>query len=62
MKGGEIMEGIMNWVVELNKTNHVGFGILTVVTMAGLGGTIAAVAELFFKALGIKNDKIEIHH
>lgn len=56
------MEGIMNWVVELNKNNHVGFGILTVVTMAGLGGLIAGVAELFFKALGIKNDKIEIHH
>lgn len=56
------MEGIMNWVVELNKTNHFGFAVLTVVTMAGLGGLIAGVAELFFKALGIKNDKIEIHH
>ena len=56
------MEGIMTWVVELNKTNHFGFGILTVVTMAGLGGLIAGVAELFFKALGIKNDKIEIQH
>lgn len=56
------MEGIMNWIVELNKTNHFGFGILTVVTMAGLGGLIACVAELLFMALGIKNDKIEIHH
>ena len=56
------MEGAMNWVVELNKTNHFGFGVLTVVTMAGLGLTIAMIAELFFKALGIKNDKIEIQH
>ena len=56
------MEGLMTWVVELNKTNHVGFGILTVVTMAGMGGLIAAIAELFFMALGIKNDKIEIQH
>lgn len=56
------MDGIMNWVVELNKTNHLGFGLLTVVTMAGIGGAIAFTAELFFKALGIKNDKIEIHH
>jgi len=56
------MEGIMNWVVELNKTNHFGFGLLTVATMAALGLLIATVAELFFKALGIKNDKIEIHH
>lgn len=56
------MEGIMNWVVALNKNNHIGFGILTVVTMAGVGGLIAIIAELFFKAIGIKNDKIEIHH
>ena len=56
------MEGLMTWVVELNKTNHVGFGILTVVTMAGMGGLIAVIAELFFMALGIKNDKIEIQH
>lgn len=52
----------MNWVVQLNQNNHVGFGLLTVATMAGLGLLIATVAELFFKALGIKNDKIEIHH
>ena len=56
------MDGIINWAVELNRTNHFGFGLLTVATMAGLGLAIATVAELFFKALGIKNDKIEIHH
>ncbi len=52
----------MNWVVELNKNNHVGFGILTVVTMAGIGGIIAVLADLFFTALGIRTDKIEIQH
>ena len=56
------MESIMQWVVELNKTNHMGFGILTVATMAGIGIIIAVIAELFFKALGIKSDKIEIQH
>lgn len=56
------MEGLMNWILELNKTNHVGFGLLTVVTMSGIGLVIAGLAELFFKALGIKNEKIEIHH
>lgn len=56
------MEGILSWVVELNKTNHVGFGLLTVATMAGIGIFIAIIAELFFKALGIKSDKIEIQH
>jgi hypothetical protein len=56
------MENLMNWVIELNKTNHTGFGILTVMTMAGIGIIIAIIAELFFKALGIKSDKIEIQH
>ncbi len=56
------MDAIINWIVELNKNNHVGFGILTVATMAGIGGFIAVVAELVFNALGIRTDKIEIQH
>ncbi|MBF0336368.1 MAG: hypothetical protein HQL05_00915 [Nitrospirae bacterium] len=56
------MENIINWAVELNKSNHVGFAILTVVTMAGIGALIGAGIEVFFKALGIKYNKIEIHH
>ncbi len=56
------MQAIIQWVVELNQANHVGFGILTVATMAGLGGLIAVVAEAFFKGLGIRSDKIEIRH
>lgn len=56
------MEGILQWVVELNETNHVGFAVLTVVTMAGIGVAIAAVAEVIFKALGVKSDKIEVQH
>lgn len=56
------MENILNWVTELNKTNNVGFAIVTVLTMAGIGIVIAVIAELCFKALGIKTDKIEIQH
>ncbi|KJU87501.1 hypothetical protein MBAV_000315 [Candidatus Magnetobacterium bavaricum] len=56
------MESIINWVVELNRSNHVGFAIVTVLMMAGLGAFIGAGIELFFKALGIKYNKIEIHH
>ncbi|MBI5408989.1 MAG: hypothetical protein HZA14_06455 [Nitrospirae bacterium] len=56
------MENFASWVAELNKTNHIGFGLLTIGTMAGIGITIAFLAEMIFKALGIKNDKIEIHH
>lgn len=56
------MENIMKWVAELNKTSHVAFAFLTISTMAGIGICIAFLAEMFFKVLGIKNDKIEIHH
>jgi hypothetical protein len=56
------MEGIINWVVELNKSNHSGFAILTVATMAVVGIFIAVLAELVFKGLGIKTEKIEIKH
>ena len=56
------METFMNWAAELNKTNHVAFGLIVMGTMVGIGVLMAFLAEMFFKALGIKNDKIEIHH
>lgn len=56
------MEELMKWLVELNQNNHVGFAILTVVTMAGLGASIGGVIETFFKMIGIGSEKIEIHH
>lgn len=56
------MEAFVDWMVELNRSNHVGFGILTVALMAGIGGVIAVLADLVFTALGIRSDKIEIQH
>ncbi len=56
------METIWQWLVELNKTDHFGFGMLTVVTMSGLGVIIAATIEILFKFLGVKGKRIEIHH
>ena len=56
------MEGINQWLVELNKNSHVWFGIVTVITMSGLGVIIAATIEVFFKFLGVKGERIEIHH
>ncbi len=56
------MEGINQWLVELNKNNHVLFGLVTVVTMSGLGVLIAFVIEIFFKIAGVKGNRIEIHH
>jgi len=56
------MEGINQWLVELNKNSHVWFGVVTVATMSGLGVLIAVVIELLFKLFGIKGERIEIHH
>ncbi|MEO5361311.1 MAG: hypothetical protein H7843_12845 [Nitrospirota bacterium] len=61
-KGGDTMENLFAWITELNKTDHTAFAILTVVTMSGIGLVIGSTIELFFKVLGIKTNKIEIHH
>ena len=56
------MEGINQWLVELNKNSHIWFGVVIVITMSGLGVIIAATIEVLFKFLGIKGERIEIHH
>ena len=56
------MNGINQWLVELNKNSHIWFGVVTVITMSGLGVIIAATIEVLFKFLGVKGERIEIHH
>lgn len=56
------MEQLGNWIVELNRSHHTGFAILTVLTMVGLGGGIAGVIELFFALIGVRADKPGIRH
>ena len=56
------MEAIGPWLAELNKNSHLWFGVITVVTMSGLGVIIAATIEVLFKVLGVKGERIEIHH
>ena len=56
------MENFGHWLVALNKTNHIGFGMFTVFVMSGMGVLIAAVIEVLFKFLGVKGERIEIHH
>lgn len=56
------MESINQWLVDLNKSNHIWFGIVTVITMTGMGVLIAVVVEVLFKLLGVKGKRIEIHH
>ncbi len=56
------MENIGQWLAELNKNSHIWFGAVTVITMSGLGVLIAATIEILFKFLGVKGERIEIHH
>jgi hypothetical protein len=56
------MESIDAWLVELNKNSHIWYGVVTVVTMSGLGVVIATIIEVMFKIIGIKGERIETHH
>ncbi len=57
-----MMDAINMWLVDLNKNSPFWFGIVTVLTMSGVGVLIAIVTELIFKIFGIKGERIEIHH
>ena len=57
-----LMGGLNQWLVEINKNNHVLFAVVTVITMSGMGVIIAATIEFLFKLLGIKGERIEIQH
>jgi len=56
------MEGINQWLIDLNKNSPVWFGIVTVLTMSGIGIIIAAATEIFFKIFGVKGERIDIQH
>ena len=56
------MENINQWLVDLNKNHHVWFGVITVITMTGMGVLIAVVVEVGLKIMGVKGKRIEIHH
>ncbi|MBF0541500.1 MAG: hypothetical protein HQK91_08645 [Nitrospirae bacterium] len=56
------MGELINWMVALNNTNHVGFGLLTVGIMSGLGVVIGLSMEMVFKLFKVDTDKIDIQH
>ncbi len=56
------MEAIDLWLVDLNKNSHIWYGVVTVVTMSGLGVLIATIIEILFKLTGVKGERIESHH
>jgi len=53
------MEGINQWLVELNKNSPVWFGVVTVLTMAIVGVLMAAIAEVILKIFGVKGEVVE---
>ncbi|MBF0559684.1 MAG: hypothetical protein HQL08_12990 [Nitrospirae bacterium] len=40
------MVQLINWITEINRSNHTGFAVLTVMTMLVFGGFIAGLIEL----------------
>jgi hypothetical protein len=55
------MDRLINWITDLNRSNHTGFALLTVMTMVSFGGLIAGLIELIFAALGIRWDRSGNH-
>jgi len=56
------MEHIISWIVELNKTNHLGFAFLTVLVMALVGSSIALLIELVFAVMGVRSGRSKSRH
>lgn len=52
----------LEWTAQLNQTNHLGFAIVTVLTMAGVGIGIAVIAELLLKQFGAAKSGAPEHH
>jgi hypothetical protein len=46
-----MLDWFIQWTTQLNQTNHLGFAVVTVVTMASIGVAIAVVAEVILKRL-----------
>lgn len=56
-----MLEAYMNFMIEANENNPWLYAIGVLVTMAVLGISIGILADLLFKLLGIKLEKIEHH-
>jgi hypothetical protein len=52
----------LEWTAQLNQTNHLGFAIVTVLTMATVGIGIAVIAELLLKQFGAAKSGAPEHH
>ena len=57
-----MLTSFIQWTAQLNQTNHVGFAVVTVLTMATIGVGIAVVAELVLKRLSAGKSGAAGHH
>jgi hypothetical protein len=60
--GSVVISDFIQWTTHLNQTNHLAFALVTVGLMTATGLAIAVVAELVFKLLGIRTDRLRHHH
>ena len=57
-----MLAGFIQWTAQLNQTNHVGFAVVTVLTMATIGVVIAVVAELVLMRVSTGKSGAPSHH
>lgn len=55
----ELINDFAVWSAAISKSSPAKFGLLTVVTMSGMGAVLAAVAEVFFRVLRIDLGKYD---
>lgn len=52
----------IEWTTQLNQTNHLGFAVVTVLTMVTIGVGIAALAEVVLTRLSAGKAGAPSHH
>jgi hypothetical protein len=57
-----MLDWFIQWTTQLNQTNHLGFAVVTVVTMVTIGVGIAVVAELILTRLSAGKSGAPSHH
>lgn len=57
-----MLASFIEWTTELNRTHPLGFAVVTVLTMATVGGAIALTAEFVLKKLSGGKSSAPDHH
>jgi hypothetical protein len=52
----------IQWTAQLNQTNHIGFAMVTVLTMVTIGVGIAVVVEWILKQVSTESSGAPKHH